>query len=164
MSIFTRSTTAALAAGLQKEQAASDPSEIKEAEWLQHQAEIEALIQHFNLGVQNSFAEGSVNGLAPRCTPQGFIRMQKKHSGWRERAIKELNLTACEFLSFTLEPPTAGANNNGLAATAYTFEKWVFVFENGEQKATKGSVDRYILQFLEGNWKVDSVMTYAAEE
>lgn len=149
MSIFTQSTTAELA------------QKGEDSQNLQHQKAIVELLQTFNPGVQNSFFTGGVQGLKDCCTAEGYAKMEVKYKTWREKQIRELNLVSCEFLSFTLVPPES--EKDELSALAYTFEKWVFVYENGEQKPTRGSVDRYVLIYEGEHWKVDSVMTYAGE-
>jgi hypothetical protein len=118
---------------------------------------IQSLLKQFNLGVEGSFRLGGMDHMQPLCTAGGFGRMQQKYSAWRERRISELNLVDCDFLAFDLDPARADR------ARAFTFEKWVFVYENGERFATQGSVDFYELHQEEGNWKVDSAVTFARE-
>jgi hypothetical protein len=156
---LTRSTTAALAKTL--ESFAPGMVSPETAEDLAHQQAVIELLHTFNPGVQNSFFANGVQGLEPLTTAEGYARMQKKYTNWRAAGIRELNLVLCDFLSFTLDP--VKDNEATLSAVAYSFEKWVFVYENGDQKPTRGSVDRYVLRHEGGGWKVDSVMTYAAE-
>lgn len=118
---------------------------------------LENTIYQFNLGVDGSFKAGGVEGLKNLCTGMGYERMQQKYSGWRSKQIKALNLVECSFLSFDL---LAGDPKK---ARVYTFEKWVFVYENGEEVKTRGSIDGYDLFFENDTWKVDHVETFARE-
>ena len=46
---------------------------------------------------------------------------------------------------------------------AYTFEKWVFVYENGESVPTKGSIDGYDFRLEDDGWRIEKVETFARE-
>jgi hypothetical protein len=118
---------------------------------------IQDLLQNFNPGVEASFRLGGMDHMQPLCTAAGFERMQQKYAAWRARNISALNLVSCDFLSFDLD------DSHPDRATAFTFEKWVFVYENGEFIPTRGSVDFYELRLEDGFWKVDSAVTYARE-
>ena len=117
--------------------------------------QIQALLQTFNQGVQNSFKDGGMQGLQAYTTPDGYVRMQEKYATWTKRQVTELNLVSCEFLSFNLAPDKTHAR-------AYTFEKWVFVYADGKTVPTAGSVDGYDLELHEGTWRVHTAVTYAA--
>lgn len=118
--------------------------------------EIQKTIQLFNNGVQNSFKAGGVDGLKPYTTASGFERMQGRYSAWRERKIAELNLVSCQFLAFNVLP-------GGKQMEAYTFEKWVFVYENGESVPTRGSIDGYDFRLEDDGWRIEKVETFARE-
>lgn len=117
--------------------------------------QIQALLKEFNLGVQGSFAAGGVEGMRRLTTPEGYQVMQKKYATWMSRQVTELNLVSCEFLAFNL-------TGDG-KARAWTFEKWIFVYADGKTLPTAGSVDGYDLQQIDGEWRVVSARTYAAE-
>lgn len=116
--------------------------------------QIQELILKFNLGVERMFSDGSTQGLTDCCTSAGLARMQVKFNNWTNQKIKALNLVSCDFLSFDL------AMENG-RATAFTFEKWIFVYTAGKEVPTTGSVDGYDIHLVNGLWRVDSVKFYA---
>lgn len=118
--------------------------------------QIQRLIENFNLGVEGSFTAGGMQGLKNFCTPAGLARMQEKYTGWKKQSIAALNLVSCDFLSFDL-------NTEKDLAHVFTFEKWVFVREDGTETYTEGSVDGYEMHFSDGRWLVDSVKFYAPE-
>lgn len=116
--------------------------------------QIQNQILKFNLGVENSFTQGGIQGLQECCTPAGLERMQQKYDNWKSQQVIALNLLSCDFLSFNLTP-------NQERATAFTFEKWAFVYSGGKEIQTGGSVDGYELHLLHSQWLIDSVIFYA---
>ena len=124
----------------------------------QHQLDtdqqIQALLQVFNQGVEASFSAGGVGGLREYTTAEGYKRMQEKYARWTNQQVTALNLVSCEFLAFDLDPKQQ-------TAKAFTFEKWVFKYADGKEVPTAGAVDGYILQCIDGQWRVDSARTYA---
>lgn len=111
------------------------------------------LLIRFNLGVENSFRAGGMQGLAECCTSAGLKRMEAKYTNWRAAAVAELNLVSCNLLSFDLLEKDR--------ARVFTFEKWMFVYEDGRQVPTAGSVDGYDVHLVNSLWRVDSVTFYA---
>ena len=118
--------------------------------------EIQKTIQLFNNNVENSFKVGGIDGVKPYTTASGFERMHGRFAAWRERKIAELNLVSCQFLAFNILP-------GGRQMEAYTFEKWVFVYENGESVPTKGSIDGYDFRLEDDGWRIEKVETFARE-
>jgi hypothetical protein len=164
----TNTSQALLQAGITLAEGLLSSKSIKEMDMLRQQASqllsrstadagIQQTLHQFNLGVQNSFQSGGVQGLKDLCTVDGYTRMQTKYSGWRQKQICALNLVLCDFLAFNL------VEDNLTSAAAFTFEKWVFVYENGEEVHTRGSIDGYDLRCEDGVWKVNSVETFARE-
>ena len=121
---------------------------------LQVNRQLQDLIMRFNLGVERAFAAGGMHGLKPCCTPAGLERMQGKYTHWTDHGIIALNLVSCDFLSFDLM-------DDGQRATVFTYEKWIFVYADGQQEATSGSVDGYDVHRVNDTWRVDSVTFYA---
>ncbi len=119
--------------------------------------EIQTLLQKFNQGVEGSFSAGGMQGMIEYTTTAGFARMQEKYALWTNQQVTALNLVSCEFLSFDLSADQKHAK-------AYTFEKWVFVYADGKEVPTAGSVDGYDLHQIDGRWRVDSARTYATTE
>ena len=119
--------------------------------------EIQSLLHDFNLGVQGSFPAGGVQGMTSVCSAKGHALMQKKYTGWRQKGVKALNLVECNFLAYNLQA------DNASRARAFTFEKWVFVYENGEEVFTQGSIDRYDLVRQDDGWKMENVDFFPRE-
>ena len=145
---FPTNTTNAL---VQAMQAADETTRV----WLETDSAVKALIQTFNLGVEGSFAAGGVQALAAVCTAAGYANMQKKFLGWRGNHIQSLQLVSCDFLAFHLTIPDE--------AEVFTFEKWVYTYEDGRQVFTQGSVDHYLLARKADGWKVKFVENFTCE-
>lgn len=116
--------------------------------------QLQDLILRFNLGVEGSFSAGGMQGLKSCCTPEGLERMNGKYANWTAQGVKALNLVSCDFLSFDL-------SEDGQRAAVFTYEKWVFLYADGRQVATSGSVDGYDVHLEGDTWRVDSVIFYA---
>jgi hypothetical protein len=121
---------------------------------LQANRQLQDLIMRFNLGVEGAFPAGSMHGMAACCTAGGLERMQGKYANWTDHGIITLKLVSCDFLSFDLM-------EDGQRAAVYTYEKWVFIYADGRQEATSGSVNGYDVHRVDGTWRVDSVTFYA---
>ncbi len=134
-------------------QAATACADVKTLSDTDHQ--IQALLREFNLGVQASFSADGVQGMQQFTTAEGYQVMQKKYANWMSRQVTALNLVSCEFLAFNL--------TGGGKARAWTFEKWIFEYADGKTFPTAGSVDGYDLEQVNGQWRVVSARTYAAE-
>lgn len=135
---------------------ASKPDQQEFQRLLEIDHRIQNLLMKFNLGVDASFSEGGMAGLKEFTTPAGFARMQEKYAGWSSQGVKALHLVSCHFLSFILDPDQARAR-------AFTFEKWVFIYTDGREVHTQGSIDGYDLHLVNGEWLVDSVQFYPPE-
>ncbi|HPH95839.1 MAG TPA: hypothetical protein PKW33_10580 [Anaerolineaceae bacterium] len=118
---------------------------------------IQNLILRFNLGIEKAFVAGGMLDLRDCCTQVGLERMEAKYKGWRAQKISALNLVSCDFLSFDLTP-------DGTKARVFTFEKWIFTYEDGRKVPTAGSVDCYEVHRVQDRWRVDSVTFYAPQE
>lgn len=134
-------------------QLAGQPGSLEYLHLLEVNRKLLDLLIRFNLGVENSFRVGGMQGLAECCTAAGLKRMEVKYTNWRAATVAELNLVSCDFLSFDLLEKDR--------ARVFTFEKWVFVYEDGRQAPTAGSVDGYDVHLVNGLWRVDSVTFYA---
>ncbi len=115
---------------------------------------LKALLLDFNLAVEASFIAGGMEAMNAWCTPAGVERMKAKYAGWRQQQVAALKLVRCDFLSFDLSPDEQRAQ-------VFTYEKWCFVYEDGREVPTSGSVDGYDIHLTADGWRVDSVTFYA---
>jgi hypothetical protein len=135
-------------------QLAGQPDQVEFQRLREIDRQLQNLILNFNLGVEGSFSAGGMQGLKDCCTAAGLVRMQEKYSNWAGQQVAALNMVSCDFLSFDLFPEQNRAR-------VFTFEKWVFVYADGRQAPTEGSVDGYDVHLVDGQWRVDSVKFYA---
>ena len=133
---------------------AEDPGNLELHELAETDRSLKSLLLNFNLAVEASFKAGGMEAMAAWCTPAGVERMKGKYANWRKQQISALNLVRCDFLSFDLV-------EDGQRAQVFTYEKWVFVYEDGREVATSGSVDGYDIHLTADGWRVDSVTFYA---
>ncbi len=115
---------------------------------------IQDLIIGFNLGVEKMSTTGDPAFLKDYTTEKGLERFKEKHINWKNQGIIKLSLLSYQFLSFTLS-----ADQQRIQS--FTFEKWSFGYQNGQQIATEGSVDGYDIRKIDGKWLIDSVTFYA---
>ena len=117
---------------------------------------LQILITGFNLGVERMFIENTADGMAEFCTEAGVQRFHEKYANWKNEQVAALTLVSCDFLSFNL-------SEDQNHAQVFTYEKWIFTYNDGRKVHTEGSVDGYDVHKNSNGWRVDSVKFYAPE-
>lgn len=126
---------------------------------LANASEVEAIdmaIRAFNLGVQGMFSQGHADGMAKFCSDDWLVEMHLKYAAWRQQGIQQLNLITCRFLGADIFTE--------LNAMAFAYEHWCFVYEDGSERFTTGSVDQYFLSKHTGEWLVEKVVFFHKDE
>jgi hypothetical protein len=122
-------------------------------------SEVEAIdvtIRAFNLGVQGMFSQGHADGMAMYCSADWLVEMRRKYAAWRQQGIQQLNLVTCRFLGADIP--------SELDAMAFAYEHWCFVYEDGSERFTTGSIDQYYLSKDSGTWLVEKVVFFHKDE
>jgi len=125
------------------------------------------LIELFNQGIMEAIQTGQVGVLQPLCSAAFYPQMTARYHGWKEQGVQGLILQKFDLISFNITAPrveaaafVAGESAPPRQLEACTYEKWIFVHQDGRQVLDDG-VNCYVIAWEDGLWKMDGVEIFA---
>lgn len=122
--------------------------------------EIKTLVEEYNRRLGQAILQGGVHALFSLCTHQGFKEVEQLYAGSVQYQVSHQELVAFDLLSvklitqtWTEESPVSAKVMSQQWAEAYTYEKWITVYQTGA-KSEQEVINRYQILRQDESWKI----------